>query len=571
MRDRRPLVPVLLLLLALATGLRAQVDPATVAAIRKEGLESSQVMHVLDRLTNGIGQRLTGSDPFILACHWAKAEFERYGVPKVELEKWGRWPIVWNRGQWQGRVVTPEPLELQVATDAWTNGTKGLVRGPVVPLPPDSESLAAAKDHLHGAWVMGTLPSRSEPFRAELDHALDQAGILGLLFSSQGDEQYPNRMRVFGTFPRSSRIPDDPPHIMIRHDQYERIAAMLKAGSDVVAEFDVRNRWRDEPVDLYNVIAEIPGTEFPDQYVVVCGHLDSWHQATGATDNGTGVATTLEAARILMAVGAKPRRTIQFCLWGGEEQGLIGSDRHVKMHRTEMPRVSAVFNHDSGTNWAQSLTVTPAQATALQPVIAPLLDLPCPDPDFDGPVFELKTRPQLIDRGGSDHASFVSAGVPAFPWHLRGRADYFHYSWHSQWDTFDAAIPEYLRHTSTVVALMALGTANLPDLLPRQGVAPARGDDLQPQVEAILGVDLDGPNDLHVKSITANGLAAKIGIRAGDLIVGVAGETVHDLLGVRRGLRRPSGDEAGGATIAVMRGDQRLEIALQPGTAAGAK
>ena len=153
--------------------------------------------------------------------------------------------------------------------------------------------------------------------------------------------------------------------------------------AEVVAEFDIRNRWRAESIDLHNVIAEIPGTEKPDEVVVVCGHLDSWHQATGTTDNGTGTASTLEAARILMAIGARPKRTIRFCLWGGEEQGLLGSNRHVTMRRTEMDKVSAVLNHDTGTNWAQSLTVTESQFELMQKVMQPVMGLAAPDADHE--------------------------------------------------------------------------------------------------------------------------------------------------------------------------------------------
>ena len=124
------LVPSLLAATAVA-----QVAPDMAAAIKKEGLENSHAMEILDELANGVGHRLTGSDNFTRACEYAKAEFESMGFEDVELEKWGTWPIVWNRGQWQGRVISPEPFDLQVATAAWTNGTPGNVRARVLPLP----------------------------------------------------------------------------------------------------------------------------------------------------------------------------------------------------------------------------------------------------------------------------------------------------------------------------------------------------------------------------------------------------------------------------------------------------
>src|SRR5690606_38249157 len=219
-------------------------------------------------------------DNFTLACRWAKREFEAMGFEDVQLERWDTWPIVWNRGQWSGRVLTPEPLELQIATPAWTNGTRGRVEGQVLPLPKDEAALDAMAEQLPGAWLFGTMPSRRNPFLQVLQTRCTAAGIAGFLQPSTGDHAYPNRMRVFGERPRSPEIPDGPPQILIRKDQAERLAAMLDSGAEVVAEFDVRNRWRREPIDLHNVIAEIRGSEKPDEIVVVCGHLDSCHQAT---------------------------------------------------------------------------------------------------------------------------------------------------------------------------------------------------------------------------------------------------------------------------------------------------
>src|SRR5690606_19753550 len=137
-RSRRPRPmrklesPFLAAVLCIAAPAIAQVPPEIVTAIRAEGLVNSRVMEHLDRLTNGIGHRLTGSDNFTLACRWAKREFEAMGFEDVQLERWDTWPIVWNRGQWSGRVLTPEPLELQIATPAWTNGTRGRVEGQVL-------------------------------------------------------------------------------------------------------------------------------------------------------------------------------------------------------------------------------------------------------------------------------------------------------------------------------------------------------------------------------------------------------------------------------------------------------
>jgi hypothetical protein len=551
----------LLALLALASPLLAQdqtataplpVTPELAQAIRREGLENSKVMEHLDHLTNQIGARLTGSESFRLACEWTREQFEKMGLANARLEKWGEYPVGWNRGQWSGRITQPEPIELQVATDAWTAGTRGNRKGRVVALPKDAEAIRAAPRDFGGAWL-ALLAGRNVP--AETKAACREAGALGFLRSGHdGDAKYPTRLRVFGThLVKWDNLPVLP-EIAIRSDQWNVLAAMLADGKPVEAEFDIRNQFRKGPVEVHNVIAEIPGTEHPDEVVVVCGHLDSWHQATGTTDNGTGATSTLEAARILAAVGARPKRTIRFILWGGEEQGLLGSLAYVNKHRAEMAKVSCVFNHDSGTNWAQSLAITPGMKDDMQRVIAPILAMKPPDSGFDGPVFALNVREKISGGGGSDHASFARAGVPPFSWGLKGRSDYFRYTWHSQWDTYDVAIPEYQRHTSTVIALAALGVANLPHLLDRTGVTiNPEGADRKAQLEGMLGVEVD---ENRFKSVKVDGIAKKAGFVDGDVVVKVNTFTVETMLDLRRALREQEPPwqvtvKRGGAEVAV--------------------
>lgn len=559
----------------------SQVSPDIAAAIKKEGLENSKVMDFEDYLTNSIGQRLTGSANFLRACEWAKSEFEKMGL-EVELEKWGTWRNSWNRGQWTGRVVSPVEMELQIATPAWTAGTRGLVRGKLVAMPTSEEEFAQQRDALRGAYVfdVSSIPSyeqtgegggrrggrgrRGGGVPSWLRDAADEAGIAGFVSSSRGTAQYPNRIRVFssGRSPWLARTQPTIPEIVVRQDQAGALRDLLKDGGEVDVEFDIRNRFQGE-VDVYNVIAELKGTEKPDEYVVVCGHLDSWHQATGATDNGTGTTSTLEAARILTAAGVKPRRTIRFCLWGGEEQGLMGSRAHVNQRREEMANVSCVLNHDTGTNWAHSLTVTEAMEPFMKEAMAEVMTMSPPDEDHEGAVFELRARPEISAGGGSDHASFGAAGVPPFGWGLTGRSDYFGYTWHSQWDRYDVVIPEYQRHTSTVIALTALGVANLPGLLPREGVkrrSRGRGGDATTFFTSALGVEM---KELEFKSVQEASKAEKAGIRAGDAILKVNGQAVKavsDIFGILR--------DGGGLTseieLTLRRGEEEVKTKVTP-------
>ena len=215
-------------------------------------------------------------------------------------------------------------------------------------------------------------------------------------------------------------------------------------------------------------------------------------------------------------------------MWGGEEQGLLGSREHVKRHRSEMNNVSCVLNHDTGTNWAHSLSVTEAMYPLFQKIMEPVMQLTAPESDFDEPVFKLRKVRQLRAGGGSDHASFAAAGVPGLGWGLTGRSDYFGYTWHTQWDTYDNAIPEYQRHTATVIALTALGVANLPDLLPREGVTRGGGGrgDATVMFAGALGAEIDG---LKITSVEQDGVAAKAGIQQGDVIEQANGQKIKGI------------------------------------------
>ncbi|HLU40207.1 MAG TPA: M20/M25/M40 family metallo-hydrolase, partial [Planctomycetota bacterium] len=562
--------------------LAAQVDPALADKIKEEGLNRSKVMEHLDYLTNHIGHRLTGSDNLVKAAYWAASEFERMGLT-VQVEQWGEWKVGWNRGQWSGRVLAPEPMELHLATEAWTPGTKGAVRGPLVAAPKTVEEVAQRAEELKGAWVfeVESVPNydadEGEGGRGRrggggggsgrgVRTALEEIGIAGVLRSSVGTAQHPNRIRVFGDHNVArldwDRLPKVP-RAVVRYDQAKRLAEMLAAGTPVQVEIELRNRFTPGPMPLYNVIAELRGSELPDEYVYVSSHLDSWHQATGTTDNGTGSATTMEAARILAAVGARPRRTIRFALWGGEEQGLLGSGAHVRrLHRQEMDNVSAVFNHDTGTNWAQGLAVTAAIKADMEKVIAPVMTMTPPDPAHDGPVFELRVVPGLSG-GGSDHASFLAVNVPAFDWRLTGRSDYFNYTWHTQWDTYDAAIPEYQAHTATVIALVALGTANLPHKLSRENLRAApRGGDASALVEGWLGARFDG---VKVTSVQTDGQLGRAGVQVGDVLKSASGTEVTSLVDLFRASREA--DE--GATLELVFDRNGKEVKVQTTRMAG--
>lgn len=531
------------------------LDPFLAERIVAEGIERSEAMRILRDLTSKVGHRLTGSDNFTRGCEWAKAEFEAMGL-EVELEKWGEWKLAWNHGPWKGRIVNPEPLDMYVATEAWTAGTKGPQKGAVLAVP---ESVEGDLAKYQGAWVLG----KRRPKQA-IREALQKAGALGLVYrAGDPDKTYPTRVRVFGNHQTAMKELDAVPtwpEIAVQADHFDTLLGHVDGGKPVVCEFDIPNEFRAGPIVLNNVIATLRGTEKPDEVVIVSAHLDSWHQVQGTTDNGTGTATTIEAARILTKVSVKPKRTIRFCLWGGEEQGLLGSRAYVQKHRTDMAKVSAVFNHDTGTNWAQSLAVTERMQQQLEPVFAEVLRLlRAPDADWEKPVFELRKVERVSGGGGSDHASFIAAGVPGLDWGLKGRSNYFQHTWHTQWDTIDVAIEEYQRHTATVVALAALGTANLPELLDRTGVGATGRDQSAAFAAGWFEAELDG---LTFQSVKDGGRAATMGVKKGDVLIKVAGEEIERARQIFQIAREVEGDEV---TFTFKRGETTFDAKTKKG------
>ncbi|MCA8963467.1 MAG: M20/M25/M40 family metallo-hydrolase [Planctomycetes bacterium] len=565
-------LPTFLASLTLTT-LCAQAPPPLAEKIVHEGLENSQVMAFQDVLCHDFGSRLTGSVAFDRAAHWARDEFAAMGLD-ARLEPWGEWQVSWDREQWMGRVVEPVGLELQVASPAWTGSTRGIARGSLVRMPKTAEELAALQARAAqdpALWVWGAMSRQAgdAAVRDGVQALLDEGKLLGIAQSATStrwnDKNWENQIRVFGDSRRAQRPYEERPrwaNAVVRDDQSAQLEELLGGDKPVVVEFELRNRWRPGPVTLYNVVADLKGTTDPEDMVIVCAHLDSWHQATGATDNGTGTCSTLEAARILTAAGARPRRTIRFILWGGEEQGLLGSRQYVVQHRTQMHHVSAVFNHDSGTNWAQSLGIAESQLADFTAVVQPILDrMQAPQTGFEGPVFALRASKVVQPAGGgSDNASFAAVGVPAYGWGMKGEVPYAR-GWHSQWDTISIVVPQYQRQTATVAALVAFGVADLDHNLSRDGVERAQPGGLvnaQLIVETWLGVELDG---LTITSVANGGLAVGAGLQKGDRLLAAGATAIDDLPGFLAALRALAGDGKPLA-VTVQRGDGPVEVVL---------
>ena len=262
------------------------------------------------------------------------------------------------------------------------------------------------------------------------------------------------------------------PDIKLDFRQYNKIKEMVELREYVELEFDIRNHFYMGPVPYYNVVAILRGTEFPDEYVICGGHLDSYDAATGGVDCGTGIAPTMEAARLLATAGAKPKRSIIFALWAGEEFGLLGSKAWVEQHQEEMPNIVNYFNRDGGPTVANSMSVPKEWYDALVPVCEPLKAL---DPRFPFKLSVNDRYPMAIpdNAGGSDHAYFMMSGVPVIGFGTGDPLGYnFSYGeiWHTDRDLYTKSIPEYMEHTSIVNAIVLWGIANLPEKLPADAV-----------------------------------------------------------------------------------------------------
>ncbi len=258
--------------------------------------------------------------------------------------------------------------------------------------------------------------------------------------------------------------------VTVRKSDYDAMNSSIADGSPVEAEFDLKNTFVKGPIPVYDTIAEIRGSELPDEVVIVSGHLDSWNGpgSQGTTDNGTGSAVTLEAARILAAVGAKPKRTIRFILWTGEEQGLLGSVAYVKYLKElgQLDKISAVLVDDGGTNYEGGLPCVASEVPYLAAATAPVNGHFYSETDKKFMDVNIHAEKFFTQVQGSDHNSFMREHVPGFFWDEVGRSDYNHMH-HTQHDNLAMAIPEYLQQSATCAAVTAYNLACAPAMLPR--------------------------------------------------------------------------------------------------------
>src|SRR5215510_10778172 len=384
------------------------------------------------------------------------------------------------------RIVAPTEHPLTIASAGWAPGTQGTVRGPVVFFDAKSkDDFATYKGKLKGAIVITNEPQPLSPPRPEDANAeyvrpmqappppagqpaapspfaalielgrarnefFKQEGVAVVLRDSNKPHALLNMTGVGGEKFDIGPIPN----AFITGEGYRMIWRLLKHGS-VTIEINMTNSFSDKMVEVYNTVGEIRGSEKPDEVIVLGAHLDSWDLGTGSTDNGTGSAAVLEAARALAKLDLKPKRTIRFVLFSGEEEGLVGSKRYVESHKDELDKISGVLVHDTGTGKVLTIGLHDNYQTRqiVDQVLAPLGDLRL-------------LEPSMVRTFGTDHASFDDAGVPGF-FCIQDGAEY-NKTHHSQSDTFDKVWKDDLNQGAQVLAAWAYNTAQLPEMLPRR-------------------------------------------------------------------------------------------------------
>jgi len=449
------------------------------------GMERSQTEDLAQILTDFIGPRLAGSPNLDAAADWALGKFEEWGVP-ARKEQYGTWNG-WQFGATHVDLVAPRVQTLEAEVLAWSPGTGGPMEGDVL-IVPEFSSETAATEWLPSVQGKIVLVSAPEPmcrapyeletnatpetverlaqqrrelqsdYRQRLTHfgrgatqRLADAGAAGIISSSWSSGWGVNKV-----FSASTR---DVPSVDLSCEDYGMVFRMAEKGQGP------RIRMNIEAEDLgempqFNVLAELRGSELPDEYVLLGAHLDSWHAATGATDNATGSVMMMEAMRILKAAYPNPRRTIIVGLWGPEEMGLIGSGTFREDHPEVMEGLQAAFNQDNG-SWRIERIEAQGLLYAGQHIARWVSQVP----DEIARHITLEF-PGGQNNSGSDHTSFLCTGAPSF--RLQAAYDeYRQYTWHTNRDTYDKIVFDDLKNNATLAAMLAYAASEDPERVPR--------------------------------------------------------------------------------------------------------
>ncbi|WP_139924106.1 M20/M25/M40 family metallo-hydrolase [Hymenobacter sp. DG01] len=515
-------------LLALAGGLTVaapslaqqgtKADQATLAKIKDEGLNRSKVMETAFYLTDVCGPRLANSEGLNRANQWTQKQLTSWGLAKATIEPWGTFGRGWDIDKSYIAMTAPYYHTLIGAPKAWTPSTNGALRKQVVVMKATTEAeLDKYKGQLRDKIVLLDVTAPKTSFEADAKRYSDdelqkmaaykpEAPAAAANSASAEMEQRMAQRRAMlalrtkmsemmlsegaaavlssrggsdGTFFTSNGAPyaaDAKPVLpeleMAPEDQL-RLIRLAEAGIPVEIELETRTRFQTQDLKGYNVVAEIPGTDkkLKSEIVMLGAHIDSWHAATGATDNAAGCAVMMEAVRILKAAGVQPRRTIRIALWGEEEQGLFGSRGYVKNHFAdpatmkllpEHEKLAAYFNLDNGAGKIRGIYAQGNEAAApiFQEWLKPFADMGA-------------TTVTLRNTGGTDHLSFDAVGLPGFQF-IQDPLDYGTRTHHTNMDTYERLPADDMKQASVVVASFVYQAAMRDAKLPRKPLPAAK-------------------------------------------------------------------------------------------------
>ena len=477
------LAAVLALTAAHGGGASAQVD--VLQQIRTEAQQKSQVMKFFDQLVTAIGPRLTGSPEYKAAADWSRDTLASFGMTDAKLE-----PFEFGRGWVLDKLVIemvePRYMPLNGYAEAWSASTKGeIVAAPVFVGQASAADVTAMKARLTGGIILSqpmvqsfvredrvqptttdaavrpgapAMPRQPNPNQADarqITQLIRDAGAGVLIRTSAGEH---GTVFVLGRDQKENAVPS----VVLAAEHYNMVARMVTAGMPVKLRVNVQTRFLTDDTKSYNVLAEIPGTDpkLKEEVVLLGAHLDSWHTAPGATDNADGSAAAIEAMRILKAIGVKPRRTIRVALWGGEEEGLLGSRAHVRAH------YAGDANAAARGKLAMYLNLDPGMG----PIYGWYMENSAPARAlFDKwlePLKDLGMR-RNVDPGitNTDHVSFREAGMPGF----NPVQDYDTYdvrTHHTNVDTYERIREEDLKQNAIVLAWFVYNAAMTEERVP---------------------------------------------------------------------------------------------------------
>ena len=519
-----------LLLVAIAAGLLAAparsvsaqsftTDDPVLKRIWTIGMDSSQTMRLSQVLFDSVGPRLTGTPNARGANDWLVRTYKSWGVD-AKNEQWGKWRS-WRRGYSHIDLVAPRVRSLEGTMLGFSPGTGGkdlTAETVILPRFADSTEFVKWLPSARGKFVLVSAPQptcrpredwktnatpesneRMDSLRAqvtrewsgrnvrgtgyslaigtgELGLRLEQGGVAAVITSRPKDAW--GTLEIFSTYNTKA------PAIALSCEDYGLLFRLTenRQGPKLRLNLDAQ-ALGDQPV--FNTIATIKGSEKPDEYVLLSAHFDSWDGSSGATDNGTGTITMLEAMRILHEVYPHPRRTILVGHWLGEEEGLVGSRAFAEDHPEVVKGLQAQFNQDNGTGrivrmGGGGLVNSPEHINAWLAKLPPELQKQV---QFNGPGFP--------SGGGSDDASFACYGAPAFGLGALGW-DYFNYTWHTNRDTYDKIVFDDLKSNATLTAMLAYLASEDPTTITRERVdlaalAAARAAQAPPAADAARG------------------------------------------------------------------------------------